>query len=104
MSGVTSTTGRSAVLRSKNVTILITSRSAYEYADEQYAAAGLNVRDFRYVVVKNPMNYRQAYAWAPATFALDTPGAGRSNLRELPWRHCVRPFYPMDDSAEPLYR
>jgi len=104
MSGITSTTGPSAVIRVGNITILVTSRSAYEYADEQYAAAGIDVRQFRFVVVKNPMNYRQSYAWAPASFALDTPGAGRADLRKLPWSVCARPFYPMDDSLTPIYR
>lgn len=103
-SGTESTLGEAAVLRSGSCTILVTSRSAYEYADEQYRAAGLDVREFRFVVVKNPMNYRQAYAWAPATFALDTPGAGRADLTELTWSICRRPFYPVDDSSSVLYR
>lgn len=104
LSGTSSTLGEAAVLRSGPCTILVTSRSAYEYADEQYQAAGVDVREFRFVIVKNPMNYRQAYAWAPATFALDTPGAGRADLTSLEWRVCRRPFYPLDDSPTALYR
>ncbi|WP_167670758.1 M81 family metallopeptidase [Allopusillimonas ginsengisoli] len=104
MAGARSTVGHAAVLRSGNVTILVTSRSAYEYADEQYAAAGIDIRGFKFVVVKNPMNYRQAYSWAPRLYALDTPGAGRADLQKLNWTICARPFYPLDDSEEPLYR
>lgn len=104
MAGARSTVGSAAVLRSDNVTILVTSRSAYEYADEQYAAAGIDIRDFKFVVVKNPMNYRQAYSWAPRLYALDTPGAGRADLHKLDWTTCARPFYPLDDSKQPIYR
>jgi len=104
MSGARSSVGDVAILRGGACTVLATSRSAYEYADEQYKAAGLDVRDFKYVVVKNPMNFRQAYAWAPASFALDTPGSGRADLTRLPWSQCRRPFYPMDDSPVPIYR
>ncbi|WP_028602563.1 M81 family metallopeptidase [Ottowia thiooxydans] len=104
MSGIRATVGPSAVIRARNITILVTDRPAYEYADEQYAAAGLNVREFQYVVVKNPMNFQQVYAWAPKRFGLDTPGAGRADLTKLEWESCQRPFYPLDDSEEAIYR
>jgi len=104
MGGITSTMGPSAVLRGARATVLVTSRPTYEYADEQYVAAGIDIRKFRYVVVKNPMNYKQAYSWAPRLVALDTPGAGRADLRKLAWTRCRRPFYPMDDSPGPLWR
>ncbi|MBV6272820.1 M81 family metallopeptidase [Alcaligenaceae bacterium CGII-47] len=104
MAGTSSTVGAAVVLRHKNIVVLVTSRPAYEYADEQYAAAGIDVRGFKFVVVKNPMNYRQAYSWAPRLYALDTPGAGRADLTKLEWRQCVRPFYPLDDSVTPIYR
>ncbi|HYG41317.1 MAG TPA: MlrC C-terminal domain-containing protein, partial [Bordetella sp.] len=104
MGGITATMGPAAVLRQGRVTVLATSRPTYEYADEQYLAAGIDVRQFKYVVVKNPMNYKQAYSWAPHRVALDTPGAGRADLRQLPWTRCRRPFYPLDDSPEPLWR
>jgi microcystin degradation protein MlrC len=104
MSGIRSTVGPAAILRQNNITVLVTSRSSYEYADEQYAAAGLNVRDYKFVIVKNPMNYRQSYSWAPRLYALDTPGAGRADLKKLPWTCCRRPFYPLDDAESPIYR
>lgn len=104
MGGITSTIGAAAILSRDNVTVLVSSRPAYEYADEQFAAVGLDVRTFKYVVVKNPMNYRQAYSWAPRLFALDTPGAGRVDLKQLPWVRCRRPFFPLDDSQEPIVR
>lgn len=104
MAGAQSTVGPSVILRANNVTILVTSRPAYEYADEQYAAAGIDIKNFKFVVVKNPMNYQQAYSWAPALFALDTPGAGRADLTKLDWTICKRPFYPMDDAHQPIYR
>ncbi len=104
MSGISSTVGDAIILRSGNVTILVTSKAAYEYGAEQYLAAGLVLTDYKYVVVKNPMNYRQSYAWAPRLYALDTPGAARADLTKLEWNICQRPFYPLDDSEIPLFR
>lgn len=104
MSGIASTVGDSAVLRSGSATVLVTSRPAYEYGDEQYTAMGLNLKSFKYVVVKNPMNYRQTYSWAPALYALDTPGAACADLTKPNWQHCKRPFFPLDDQDDPIFR
>lgn len=104
MGGIESTVGTAAVLRSGNATILVTSRPAYEYGDEQYTAMGLDPRQFKYVVVKNPMNYRQAFSWAPALYAVDSPASARADLTKVQWSHCERPFFPMDDQDAPIYR
>ncbi|WP_050464486.1 M81 family metallopeptidase [Herbaspirillum autotrophicum] len=104
MSGIRSTVGDAVILRHRHVTLFVTSKAAYEYGDEQYVAAGLTLSDYKYVVVKNPMNYRQTYAWAPRLYALDTPGAARADLTKLDWHVCRRPFFPLDDSVTPLFR
>ncbi|MCP5152606.1 MAG: M81 family metallopeptidase [Ectothiorhodospiraceae bacterium] len=96
LGGVTATMGPSAVLRVGAVTVVVASLSSYEYADEQLRAAGVDPWRCKFVVVKNPMNFQQAFADAPAAFTLDTPGPTTPNLARVPWRHWTRPVYPLD--------
>lgn len=104
MGGAPGQLGPSVVLRSGPATMLVTSQSAYEYGYEQYTMAGLDPLDFKYVLVKNPMNFRQAFAWAPRLYALDRPGAACADLTVYDWEKCARPFFPLDDAETPIYR
>jgi len=102
MRGVEATTGPTAVLQSGALTIVAGSLSAYEYADEVFAANGVDVRTKKFVVVKNPMNYQPAYAGA-AQYVLDTPGPTTPNLARLPWGRLDRPTYPIDPDCPPSF-
>jgi microcystin degradation protein MlrC len=104
LGGVNASMGRSAVIAFRNAVVLVSSHSAYEYADEHFRAAGLDVRDFKFVVVKNPMNFKQAYAWAPKRLLVNLPGASTSDLRNIPWRRAQRPFFPLDDQEAAIFR
>jgi microcystin degradation protein MlrC len=99
LGGVTASMGQSVVLAVKETRILVTTYAAYEWGDESYRAAGLDVRAARLVLVKNPMNYRLTYPFAAGAFVLDTQGPTTPDLRGLTWRKLARPFYPKDDSV-----
>jgi microcystin degradation protein MlrC len=101
MRGVRAETGPSAVLRIGAVEVLVTANACYEYADEAFRAAGIDTRAKKFVIVKNPMNYQQAYADAASMVILDTPGPTTPNLAALPWQHVDRPLFPVDP-ATPL--
>jgi microcystin degradation protein MlrC len=103
MRGVEAQMGPAAVLRVGAVDVLVTSMSAYEYADEAFAANDINVRRKNFVVVKNPMNYQAAYADAAAQFVLDTPGPTTPNLRSLKFTRLDRPTFPIDFDFEPRF-
>jgi microcystin degradation protein MlrC len=96
--------GPSAVLKVGSARVVVSSYSSYEYADEQFLAAGLDPHDFKFVVVKNPMNYLAAYAYAPAKMVLDTPGPTACNLAAVPWQHITRPRFPVDDDFQPEFK
>jgi microcystin degradation protein MlrC len=104
LGGVQASMGRSALIAVRNAMVVVSSHSAYEYADEHFRAAGQDVRDFKFVVVKNPMNFKQAYAWAPMRVLVNLPGASTSDLRNIPWRRAKRPFFPLDDQEAPIFR
>lgn len=104
MGGIAASMGRSAVLEIGNATVLATGNSAYEYADEQFRAAGIDVRGHKFVFVKNPMNFKQAYSYAPRYILLRTTGPATPDLESLPWRHLARPCFPLDDRTGPIFR
>jgi microcystin degradation protein MlrC len=103
MKGVAAEMGPTAVLRVGAVDVVVASRSAYEYADEAFRAAGVDPRAHEFVVVKNPMNYQQAFTDAAAMYVLDTPGPTTPNLAALPWRRVERPLFPLDDGFAPRF-
>ena len=99
--GVAGDMGPSALLRIGAVTVLISSRGSYDWRDEQWAAMGVDPRESRYVVVKNPMNYRQVYGEvARAVYVLDTPGPTPATVRNLRYARLQRPYFPRDPEAE----
>jgi microcystin degradation protein MlrC len=64
---------------------------------------GLDVRRAKFIVVKNPMNYRMAYAGiARAAFILDTPGPTPPTMRHYGYRNLQRPYYPADPDIPDL--
>ncbi|MBM3548858.1 MAG: M81 family metallopeptidase [Alphaproteobacteria bacterium] len=103
MGGVEASIGDAAVLAIGPIKVLCASLSSYEYADEPFQALGIDVRRMKFLVVKNPMNYQQAYAGAPAMFVLDTPGPTTCNLASVAWKRLDRPCFPMEDGFEPVF-
>jgi microcystin degradation protein MlrC len=101
LGGVSASTGASAVLQVGAVQVVVASESSYEYADEQFRAAGVDVWSCKFVVVKNPMDFQQAYAGAAALISLDTPGPTTADLAAPAWSAMSRPLHPLDDGFEP---
>ncbi len=84
--------GPSAVLQVGSIQIAVASHGTYEWCGEQYELLGLNARNAKFVVVKNPMNYRMAYgSIARADFILNTPGPTPATLRETRFQNVRRP-------------
>lgn len=101
LGGSWATMGPSAVLAVGPVQVLIMTYPTYDWADEQYRAAGLDPQQAKFVGVKNMMNYRRAYgAVMKAAFVLDLPGPTPADFRGLPFRRVMRPIFPLDDLAE----
>ena len=63
----------------------------FSAADEQFRAAGLDVRQAKFIGVKNPMNFHFAYeGMANAHFVVDLPGPNPASTRVLPYRRVMR--------------
>ena len=90
--------GPTAVLAIGAVRVLVASHATYDWADEQWQAVGIDPRQTKFVVAKNPMNFHNVYdAVAKAVFILDTPGPTPATIRQHPLQRMPRPYFPADD-------
>ena len=89
--------GPTAIFRIGAVQVIITSRATYDWMDEQIRTVGLDPAQAKFIVAKNPMNYRQAYgAIAKAVVVLDTPGPTPATLKHVRFKKLSRPYFPAD--------
>jgi microcystin degradation protein MlrC len=101
--GQTGEMGPSAWLRAGNVDILVTTHATYDWADEQFHSVGMAPATARFIVVKNPMNYRVGYAGRyRAAYVLDTPGATPASVRNVKFSRLARPYFPADEDIPGL--
>lgn len=95
--GVEGDMGPSAVLRLGGIEVLLSSHPTYDWADEQFRAAGIDPLAASFIVAKNPMNYRNVYAAAArAVYILDTPGPTPASVRHVDFKKLQGPFFPRD--------
>ena len=89
--------GRSVVLQTGSLQLLVMSRPTYDWADEQYRSLGLDPRQAKFVCVKNMMNFRVGYGDIMKAFlVVAVPGPTPADMGMLPFRRIRRPVYPLD--------
>ena len=89
--------GPTAVLAAGRIRVLVNTHATYDWADEQFRSVGIDPLAAKFVVVKNPMNFRNVYAdAASAVFILDTPGPTPASVRNVAFRKLQRPYFPVD--------
>ena len=90
--------GLAACLSVGAIEIAVASHATYEWCGEQYDLLDMDARAAKFVVVKNPMNYRMAYGEiARGVFLLDTPGPTPATLRRVRYANVARPYFPADE-------
>jgi microcystin degradation protein MlrC len=99
--GLPGKAGTTAVLKSGTITLLVTSVAVYVVGQMVYTEHGLQPADFDVVVVKSPNGFRPYYEDIAADIvAVDVAGSTSANLQSLPYKHCGRPMFPLDDDVE----
>jgi microcystin degradation protein MlrC len=92
--------GRSAVLRSGDVHIVVTSRSGPHFAPEFFQSAGLDPFAAGVLVAKSPCGFRAAYAARAARIlVVRAPGCAPSDFWRYDYRRIDRPLWPWDEIA-----
>ena len=90
--------GPAAVLQVGTISLCLASHATYEWCNEQYESLGIDVKKMKFIVVKNPMNYRQAYGeLMKKDYILDTPGPTPATLQHVELQRMKRPYFPLDD-------
>jgi len=85
------------------VDVLVMTHATYDWADEQFRSMGMDTTGAKFVVVKNPMNYRVGYAGKfTRAILLDTPGPTVASLKKVPFRSLQRPYFPVDTEISGL--
>ena len=85
LGGVEVSMGPSAVIGAGSLSLLVMSQPTYDWADDQYLAAGLDPAQAKFVGVKNMMNFRFGYGDVmKGFFVLDLPGPTPPDMRSCP--------------------
>lgn len=104
MGGVNINMLDSAVVRTENITILLTSRKTPPFDLGQYRSQGIEPKDFAFIGVKAAVAHRQGYDPITAqSYWVDTPGPCRSDLASFPFKEIRRPIYPLDQINQPEF-
>jgi microcystin degradation protein MlrC len=92
--------GPCAVVRHRDITILLTSRKTPPFDLGQWRSQGIDPVKLSVIVVKAAVAHRRAYdPIATRMIWVDTPGPCTSNLHLLPYRHIRRPIFPLDSQS-----
>jgi microcystin degradation protein MlrC len=93
--------GPSAVLRSGNVHVVVTSRSGPHFAPQLFQAAGIDPFAASVLVAKSPCGFRAAYAErAEEIMVVRAPGCAPSDFWKYEYRNRPHPLWPWDDIAD----
>ena len=90
--------GRCAVLRQKNVVVVVTSRSGPHFAPELFQASGYDPFAASVLIAKSPCGFRAAYAARAAQiFSIRAPGCAPSDFWNYDYHNIPRPLWPWDE-------
>ena len=92
--------GGAAILRIRNIHVLVGRRPVICSEPNLYRCADLEPADYKIVGIKSPGSFRPNFASISATvFHLDMPGASSPHLASMPWQNVGRPLFPLDEDA-----
>jgi microcystin degradation protein MlrC len=99
--GTSGRAGRTATIVVRRTSILVTERPVWVVGRRVFQQHGLEPQAFDLVVVKSPNGFRTWYEPIAAQIvSVDVPGSTSANLRSLPFQHCVRPIFPLDEDVQ----
>jgi microcystin degradation protein MlrC len=95
--GVLDDQGRTAVVDSGGVTVVLTEHRLPMWNLEQLRSIGIEPTRLRIIVVKAAVAYRAAYGpIASRIIEADTPGLSAADVRRFQYKHLKRPIFPLD--------
>ncbi|HEY2411093.1 MAG TPA: M81 family metallopeptidase [Pirellulaceae bacterium] len=90
--------GRSALLRTGQIYIVVTSKTGPHFSPMLFQAAGLDPFAAAVLVAKSPAGFRAAYASrAAAIYSVRAPGCAPSDFWKFEYKYLDRPLWPWDE-------
>ena len=84
--GMVGNMGPSVLVTYKKIHIIISSYGTYEWNCEQFLSFNLDLDSFKFIVVKNPMNYKNSFKHYKEIYVLDTPGPTPPTCKHLKFK------------------
>ena len=95
--GVVDNQGRTAVIETEGIWVVVTERRMPMWNLQQLRALGIEPTRLRIIVVKAAIAHRAAYAAiAQRMIEVDTPGLAAADVRRFTYKRLKRPIYPLD--------
>ena len=92
--------GRTAVLQSRNITLVATTKAVSLYDRSLFFAHGQDPATFETVVVKSPHCQPHMFEQgAQLLLNVDAPGSTSADLKSLGHTRCARPIFPLDENV-----
>jgi microcystin degradation protein MlrC len=89
--------GRTAVIDTAGVLVVLTERRMPMWNLQQLRALGIEPTRLRIIVVKGAIAHRAAYGpIARLMVEVDTPGLAPADIRRLQYKRLRRPVFPLD--------
>ncbi len=93
--------GTSAVLRSGQIRVIVTTHSGPHFAPELFRAAGFDPFAASVLVAKSPCGFRAVYEQrATAIYSVQAPGCAPTDFWNYDYRRIPRPLWPWDEIAD----
>jgi microcystin degradation protein MlrC len=96
VSGMPAHAGPTAVLRHKNIRIVVLSQTVFLMDRAVFLAHGLDPEKAHIVAVKSPGAVWRYFTFTRKNYVLDIPGSTSANLKSLGHKICPRPMFPLD--------
>ena len=91
--GMVGNMGPSVLVTYKEIHIIISSYGTYEWNCEQFLSFNLNLNSFKFIVVKNPMNFKNSFKHLNEIYVLDTPGPTPPTCKHLNFKK-MNDYFP----------
>ena len=91
--------GPSVLVTVNSIHIIISSYGTYEWNCEQFLSFDLKLNDYKFIVVKNPMNYKNSFSHIKDIFVLDTLGPTPPTCKNLNFKK-IKKYYPKFENLE----
>ena len=100
--GVPTALGKTALITTQGVDIILNDDRQQPFSDEGLIAAGLDPWSKRILIVKSSHHfYANFHKRASKIIYCDAPGTLNSDVTKRPYKHIGRPIWPLDETATP---